>query len=104
MTVLSREQHRFLKSLFLRPLLSEDDLSEDEKHILLYLQQLDYVTIKNKIILDGSVSYSEVEYLGVSEKGTAYLYEYRRTMLCFMLPTAISLASLFISLFSLLFK
>ena len=109
MTSLSREQRKLLTRLLSSPLSSLDGLPENQLSALAYLRQVGYIenqtTSHTSNLPNGILGFSqEISHIVVSEKGKAYLYEYRVTLLCFMLPTAISLASLVISIFALFLK
>lgn len=109
MNALSREQRKLLIELFNNPLSSINEIPDEKLSTIAYLKQLGYVDIQTKnntsALPNGFTGVStEVTHIGVSEKGKAYLYEYRVTLLCFILPTSISLASLAISIFALFLK
>lgn len=106
MTTLDSNQRKILKALIENPLTSTKDMSEQDMYVYGYLREAGYVRIETEDFVEELsagryVTRTAISSIQITEKGKAYLYDHRTTMLCFAVPTIISIISLLISLTSL---
>lgn len=104
MDTLSFEQQYLLATIAKHPLSSGNKLLTTKLTVIQYLSQLDLVIIDADPVFTDSGVFSKISHVKISQKGKAYLSEYRRTLFYFTIPTLISILSLLISVFALLFK
>lgn len=106
MTTLSNKQRKLLKKLVKKPLASFEEIPKTDIDAFFYLREVGYLKVEYEKSTsqapNGFIQVNtDITYIGISEKGKAYLYDHRTTSLCFAIPTIISLASLAISIFAL---
>lgn len=105
MTILTKKQRKLLKKMFKSPITDADKIHED-LYIYAYLREVGYITVEidkySSELPNGFTGVaSAVKSVSITEKGKAYLYEYRITAFAFIIPTIISIASLAVSIFAL---